>query len=98
MSYNKEFTTTIVSAYIPNINKDTRRTVSDYIQYGKLLINIPNPKVIFIDCESYNAFFKSDDLNDKFINTTFIKINKERRIEDQYIIPQYIRIYIVKLY
>ena len=77
MSYNKEFSTTIVSAYIPNINKDTRRNVSDYIQYGKLLINIPNPKVIFIDCESYNAFFKVDDLNGKFINTTFIKINKE---------------------
>ena len=73
----KQFTSTIVSAFIANISKNNSRSVETYIKYGKLLINIPNPKVIFIDHESYDSFFKDLDITGKYSNTTFIKINKE---------------------
>jgi hypothetical protein len=51
--------------------------VEKYIEYGKFLLNNPNPKVIFIDKETYNSFFKDDDLKSRYKNTTFIKINQE---------------------
>ena len=72
----KQFKSTIVSGFVANINKNNSRSLEKYIEYGKLLINIPNPKVIFIDNESYNSFFKEGDLNKLYSNTTFIKINK----------------------
>jgi hypothetical protein len=74
---DEQFTTTIVSAYIPNINKDSTRSVSDYIDYGKKLINIPNPKVIFVECEIYNKFFKQNDIDGLYNNTTFIQIKQK---------------------
>jgi 23S rRNA A1618 N6-methylase RlmF len=73
----EQFTTTIVSAFIANLNKNNGRSIDNYIDYGKLLINIPNPKVIFIDNDSYNFFFKEDDLKGIYNTTTFIKINKD---------------------
>jgi hypothetical protein len=73
----KQFTTTIVSGFIANISKNNSRSVETYIEYGKLLVNIPNPKIIFIDCQSYNSFFKNGYSNGLYPNTTFIKINKE---------------------
>ena len=73
----KQFTTTIVSAFIANLNKNNERSLDTYIEYGKLLINIPNPKVIYIDNDSYNYFFKEDDLKGIYNTTTFIKIKKE---------------------
>jgi hypothetical protein len=72
----KQFTTTIVSGFIANVSKNNSRSIETYIEYGKLLVNIQNPKVIFIDYESYNSFFKNYDLSGMYPNTTFIKINK----------------------
>jgi len=73
----QQFRSTIVSAFIANISINNSRSVEKYIEYGKLLINIPNPKIIFIDYESYNDFFKNGDTNGLYPNTTFIKINKK---------------------
>jgi len=75
--YPRQFTVTIVSAFIANINKNSTRTIGDYIEYGKKLLHIPNPKVIFIDSDSYNSFFKQDYTNGIFPNTTFITIDKK---------------------
>jgi hypothetical protein len=71
------FTTTIVSGFIANVSKNPSLSVEKYIEYGKFLLNNPNPKVIFIDKETYNSFFKDDDLKSRYKNTTFIKINQE---------------------
>jgi hypothetical protein len=74
---DKQFTTTIVSGFVANISKNPSLSVEKYIEYGKFLINNPNPKVIFIDKESYKSFFKDDDLKGKYTNTSFIEINQE---------------------
>jgi hypothetical protein len=73
----KQFITTIVSGFVANVSKNPSLSVEKYIEYGKFLLNNPNPKVIFIDKESYKTFFKDDDLKGTYTNTTFIKINQE---------------------
>jgi hypothetical protein len=65
--------TTIVTAFLTNINKNINRTFEKYIEYGTKLINIPQQKIIYIEKEVYNKYYK--DIND--INTTFRFIEKK---------------------
>ena len=51
--------TTIVTAFIANINNISYRNTEKYIFHGKKLLEIPVPKIVFIDTESYNTYFTS---------------------------------------
>lgn len=46
--------TTLVSSFISNVNLRTDRTVEDYINFGRPLLELKIPKVIFIDREYFN--------------------------------------------
>jgi len=66
------FKTTIVSAFITDINKNKNRNINEYIQYGIRLLQLNIPKVIFIEKHIYDEF-----LSDKeYPNTHFIYIKK----------------------
>ena len=41
--------TTIVSAFIANANNRTDRSVDRYLEYGKILMDVPVHKIILID-------------------------------------------------
>ena len=69
------YTSTIVTAFISNINVNKVRSLDTYIEYGKKLLSIPNPKVVFMDSYSYNTYFK--DIESSFPLTKFIKYDKE---------------------
>ncbi len=62
--------TTIVSAFISNVNSN--RNIENYIEYGKKLCSININKVIFIEEHIYNTYFK----NQTFPLTIFIFISK----------------------
>lgn len=64
--------TTIVSAFISNVNSN--RNIENYIEYGKKLCSININKVIFIEEHIYNTYFK----NQTFLLTIFIFITKEQ--------------------
>jgi len=68
------YNTTIVSAFVSNINENKNRNVEKYIEYGKKLLEIPNPKVIFMDGETYESFFQTNQ--HEYPLTTFIPIQK----------------------
>ena len=62
--------TTIVSAFLSDANK--YRTIEEYIEYGKKLVNLPIHKVIFIEYEIYvKGSFESN------IFTIFLFIRRE---------------------
>ena len=67
------YNTTIVTAFVQNINNNKSRSIDEYIAFGKKLLNIPNPKIVFIDHQSWQEFFE----NEKYPLTTFIPIRKE---------------------
>lgn len=69
------YNATIVTAFVQNVNKNPNRSVVDYIEFGKKLLNVPNPKVVYIDRESYREFFEEREMEFPF--TTFIPIRKE---------------------
>jgi hypothetical protein len=64
------FNITIVSAYITNVN--SHRSIEKYIEYGKKLLNISLPKVIYIDSVVYEIL-----KNEKYVNTIFVLCEKE---------------------
>ncbi len=70
--------TTIVSAFISNVNSN--RNIENYIEYGKKLCSININKVIFIEEHIYNTYFK----NQNFPLTIFIFLNKEQLYFYQY--------------
>jgi len=72
---NTHYNTTIVTAFIQDINKNPSRNLEEYINFGKKLLNIPNPKIVFIDYKSYRDFFETSD--DIFPLTTFVPMRKE---------------------
>lgn len=65
--------TTIVSAFISNINSRKEMDINKYYQNGKLLLKSSIPKIIFLDETMLNLV--GEDYNKS--NTTLIKINKE---------------------
>jgi hypothetical protein len=62
--------TTIVSAFISNIN--SYRELDKYVEYGKKLLTIDTPKVIFMEKEIYTEYFS----NDIFPRTNFVFVEK----------------------
>jgi len=66
------YNATIVTAFIQNINHNPSRNLEEYIDFGKKLLNIPNPKIVFIDPDSYRDFFLEE-----IPLTTFIPMKKE---------------------
>jgi hypothetical protein len=65
--------TTIVSAFVSNINTRQDMNLHKYYEYGKLLLKSTTPKIIFLD-EPMLDLIKDDYDNS---NTLLIKINKE---------------------
>jgi hypothetical protein len=72
--YSKDthFNATIVTAFVGNVNKNKNRTMDEYIDFGKKLLKIPNPKIVFIDYDSYQVLVEDD-----YPFTTFIPMVKE---------------------
>ena len=65
--------TTIVTAFISNINSRTDRNHNTYYQLGKLLLKSTTPKIIFLDENMFDLIQPSD--YDK-TNALIIKYNK----------------------
>ena len=65
--------TTIVSAFISNINSRDDRNIDSYYSLGKLLLKSNTPKIIFLDEPMYNLI-RPNDYNKE--NTFIIKYNK----------------------
>lgn len=65
--------TTIVSAFISDINSREDRNINIYYSLGKLLLKSTTPKIIFLDEPMYNLI-QSNDYNKE--NTLIIKYNK----------------------
>ena len=65
--------TTIVSAFISNINSRNDRNINTYYQFGKLILKSTTPKIIFLDEDMYNKV-QENDYNKE--NTLLIKYNK----------------------
>ena len=66
--------TTIVSAFISNVNDRTDRNIDKYYEFGKLLLKSTTPKIIFLDNEMYNIVQNDKAYN---IENTFL-INYEK--------------------
>jgi len=66
------YVNTIVSAFVTGVNQRKDLDISKYIEYGKKLLDIPVPKVIFIEDEIYKTYFEKEAC----INTLFIMINR----------------------
>ncbi len=45
------FNTTIVTAFVSNVNQREGRDINKYLEQGKHLLNIPIPKIIFLEPE-----------------------------------------------
>jgi hypothetical protein len=65
--------TTIVSAFVSNINSKKEMDIFKYYQNGKLLLKSSVPKIIFLDETMLNLVGEDYDKSNTFI----IKINKE---------------------
>jgi hypothetical protein len=66
--------TTIVSAFISNVNFREDVNFDKYCQLGKLLLKSTTQKIIFLDDIMYN-YIKNEDFNKE--NTLIIKYNKD---------------------
>lgn len=72
--------TTIVSAFISNVNSRKDRNINDYYALGKLLLKSKTPKIIFLDKLMYNLIknydYDEDNtliiLNDKGYSNTYL--------------------------
>jgi hypothetical protein len=63
---------TIVSAFLTNVNNNRNPEV--YIEYGKNLLNLKIPKIIFIEEIIYNTYLKNEEYN----FTKFVFFKKEQ--------------------
>lgn len=64
--------TTIVSAFVGGINSREDRIIDHYIEYGKQLLSIDIPKIIFMDVHTYSTYFEESATTYPY--TTFIPI------------------------
>jgi hypothetical protein len=67
--------TTIVSCFLANSNNRLDRRTEKYIEYGKKLININTPKIIFIDDSLIDSLINSKEYNKE--HTLLIPFNKD---------------------
>ena len=73
--------TTIVSAFISNINFRGNRDLNKYCEFGKLIFKSTTPKVIFLDENMYNLI-KEEDYDSS--NTHIIKFEKDELFLNEY--------------
>ena len=62
--------TTIVSAFISNINKSPDRSIDKYIENGNLILQAKIPKVIFVDEDLYDEFKERENEYTKIVKTS----------------------------
>ena len=62
--------TTIVSAFISNINKSPDRSIDKYIENGNLILQARIPKVIFVDEDLYDEFKERSNEYTKIVKTS----------------------------
>lgn len=72
--------TTIVSAFISNVNTRDDMNLDKYYNYGKVLLQVQIPKVIFVDIDMYN---KIKELENEF--TKIILVDKNNYYLYEYI-------------
>jgi hypothetical protein len=65
--------TTIVSAFVSNVNSTEDRNIDKYYTFGKLLLQSTTPKIIFVD-DAMFRIIKEEDYDVK--NTFIIKYDK----------------------
>lgn len=65
-------TTTIVAAFVSNVNERYEEILDRYYQFGKVLLQSNTPKIIFVDEGMLNLIGNNYDAK----NTVIIKINK----------------------
>lgn len=70
------FINTIVSAFVTGVNQRKDIDISQYIEFGKKLLEIPVPKVIFIELSTYQLYFEKENSLHKYPMTAFIIINR----------------------
>ena len=70
MATQNKQNTTLVSAYIKNVNNRYDKTFDTYIQNGSLLLKANVPKIIFVDKETYNTIRHLENNNTKIISVT----------------------------
>ena len=75
-SKNSNAKTTIVSAFVTGINKKKEMDISHYIEYGKKLLHLPIPKIIFIELHIYDQYLSGS----VYPLTEFIFIDPKRDI------------------
>jgi hypothetical protein len=61
---------TIVSAFISNVNHKYDNTLQRYYEFGKLLLQSTTPKIIFVDNAMFNLIGENYDNE----NTLIIKV------------------------
>jgi hypothetical protein len=72
--------TTIVSAFLSNVNSREDKNIYTYYDHGKLLISSTIPKIIFLDEDMFDLIGDDYDKN----NTLIIKIDKYDSYLDDY--------------
>ena len=65
--------TTIVTAFLTNVNNNKNKNIEKYIEYGKKLIDISVNKIIYIEKDVYDLYFIDISNN----NTVFQFIEKK---------------------
>ena len=79
-NYKKNMSSTIVSAFVTGVNKKKEMDISHYIEYGKKLLRLPIPKIIFIELEVYDQHLSKSDDDKEYPLTEFIFIDPKRDI------------------
>jgi hypothetical protein len=72
---------TIVSAFVSNINYRKDIDLNKYCNFGKLILKSSTPKILFLDETMYNLIKESDY---DPLNTRIIKFNKEDLFLNEY--------------
>ena len=67
---------TIVSAFITGVNQRKDLDISQYIEFGKKLLLIDVPKVIFIEEPIYQMYFEKDSKLGTYPKTIFIMMKR----------------------
>jgi hypothetical protein len=78
MDKNTFFKSTLVSAFVSNVNARDDRTLQKYFDLGKLLIQCDVPKIIFLDEEMHQ--YVVENMGENILsneNTRIYKINKK---------------------
>jgi hypothetical protein len=70
MTTQHQKNTTLVSAYIKNVNNRHDKTFDTYIQNGVLLLKANVPKIIFADNETYKTIKHLENSNTKIVAVT----------------------------